>query len=96
MANEANSQTNENTLKGRINADAQEIGEGKGNAQTRKDLDKEVQQEQQGESKAERIHDAYHALGEIRVGQMESGQVFTNENPQNPSEPPRGDQNSNR
>lgn len=36
----------------------------------------------------EEIHEAAHDLGEIRKQQMARGEIFTQENPSNPSEPP--------
>lgn len=63
----------------RLNREAQEIGGGEGNASMRSDVNREVQDEQQGKSREQRIHEAYHALGEVRLGQMESGHFYTNE-----------------
>lgn len=48
----------------------------------------------------ERVHEAYSKLGhlggekggEIRKEQMARGEIFTHENPQNPSEPPANEQ----
>lgn len=41
------------------------------------------------------VHEAAHNLGEIRKQQMAKGEIFTNENPSNPSEPPTSERGSN-
>lgn len=38
------------------------------------------------------VHEAAHSLGEIRKQQMAQGDIFTHENPSNPSEPPAGEE----
>lgn len=68
--------TNDNS---RLDREAQEIGGGEGKSGMRSDVNRQVQSEQQGESQEQRIHDAYHALGEVRLGQMESGHFYTDQ-----------------
>lgn len=66
--------TNDNS---RLDREAQEVGGGEGSTGMRSDVNREVQSEQQGESQEQRVHDAYHALGEVRLGQMESGHFYS-------------------
>lgn len=68
--------TNDNS---RLDREAQEIGGGEGNSGMRSDVNRQVQQEQQGDSPEQRVHDAYHALGEVRLGQMESGHFYSDQ-----------------
>lgn len=54
-------------------------------------MSKEPTKESEVQNPRERaeIHEAAHDLGEIRKQQMARGDIFTQENPSNPSEPPQ-------
>lgn len=72
---------NKQNLKNQINEQAQQVGDpnaSKSQKQAdRSKIDHELQQVEQGEPKNERSHESYHVMGEIRKGQMEHGDVFS-------------------
>lgn len=54
-------------------------------------MSKEPTKESEVQNPRERaeVHEAAHDLGEIRKQQMARGDIFTHENPSNPSETPK-------
>lgn len=58
--------------------------------------EKNVENQNISGSESERVHEAYQKLGhlggEARKQQMAEGEIFTKENPANPSQPPAGEQ----
>lgn len=75
---------NKQDLRKKIDQQAEQIGDpntSKSQAQADKQkIDQEVKKVEQGESAQQRKHESYHVLGEIRKGQMESGEIFKNDN----------------